>query len=151
MSVTLSLDSLQTNEPFVMEEVFPSDGDEKLRVIEDLLQRVETRETLKEEDKFRVRLCFDELIENALKHGNQYDKTKNVMVGYWEDDRGWGVVVKDEGTGFKLNAVRDPLSDEGLMAENGRGIFILSQFMDSVEYFDGGRTARIYKSWSKYR
>lgn len=148
LSVTLCPEAVETNVPFAFEEVFPSDGDGKGRVVEELLQRIEGRQSMRDEDKFRIRLCFDELIENALKHGNRYDKSKSVTVGYWEEDGGWGVVVKDEGVGFKLDDVRDPLSEEGLMAENGRGIFLLSQYMDSVEYFDGGRTARIYKNWS---
>ena len=40
----------------------------------------------------------------------------------------------------------DPETDEALYRENGRGLFILKQYMDTLEYFDEGRTAFLFKS-----
>ena len=85
-------------------------------------------------------------VENALKHGNKYDCSKNVTLSYFETDDGWGVLVRDEGAGFDPADLLDPEADEALYRENGRGLFILKKFMDTLEYFDEGRTAFLFKS-----
>ena len=49
------------------------------------------------------------------------------------------VRVKDSGNGFKPERVADPLAPENLLKPRGRGIFLIRQFMDEVEFeFDGG-------------
>jgi serine/threonine-protein kinase RsbW len=122
------------------DETFPTDQREKLRVIDELMQRLVDRQALSEHDQFRYRLCLDEALENALKHGNGYDPTKSVRVVLFEDGDHWGVTITDEGTGFDPETIPNPSSEEGLLKEGGRGIFIMSQYMARVEYFDDGRT-----------
>lgn len=130
----------------MFEEVFPSDPTDKLRVINELMTFMATRRRLDEQEQFRFRLCIDEAVENALKHGNKHDPSKTITLAYFETDDGWGVFVRDEGAGFDPANVPDPETDEALFRENGRGLFILKKFMDTVEYFDEGRTALLFKS-----
>ncbi len=146
MDISVSQQSTRIPGELLFEEVFVSEAREKLRVIDELMGFMGTRRSLNEQDQFRVRLCLDEVLENALKHGNKYDRSKKVSISYFEADAGWGVLVRDEGEGFDPADVLDPETEEALFRENGRGLFILKKFMDTLEYFDEGRTAFLFKS-----
>jgi serine/threonine-protein kinase RsbW len=42
--------------------------------------------------------------------------------------------VWDEGGGFSQDVLRDPTSPENLFKPNGRGIFLIRQFTDDLEF-----------------
>jgi len=50
--------------------------------------------------------------------------------------------VLDEGTGFKLSEVADPLAEENLLSTSGRGIFLMRAFMDELMWCPGKMAAR---------
>jgi len=45
--------------------------------------------------------------------------------------------VLDEGAGFKLADVPDPLAEENLLSTSGRGIFLMRAFMDEFTVVSG--------------
>src|SRR5438046_7804822 len=45
--------------------------------------------------------------------------------------------VLDEGAGFKLSDVPDPLAEENLLSTSGRGIFLMRAFMDEFTVVSG--------------
>ena len=45
--------------------------------------------------------------------------------------------VIDEGAGFKLSDVPDPLLEENLLSTSGRGIFLMRAFMDEFDVLPG--------------
>jgi serine/threonine-protein kinase RsbW len=55
------------------------------------------------------------------------------------------IVVRDPGTGFDLNKVPDPLEGNNLFKGSGRGVFLINELMDTVEYGDGGRMVKMKK------
>jgi serine/threonine-protein kinase RsbW len=42
--------------------------------------------------------------------------------------------VADQGRGFRVDHVRNPLKEENIMKESGRGIFLMRTLMDKVEF-----------------
>ncbi len=42
--------------------------------------------------------------------------------------------VKDQGKGFDMSKLKDPTDPENIFKENGRGVFIVKQLMDKVDY-----------------
>lgn len=56
------------------------------------------------------------------------------------------IVVRDSGTGFDLNAVPNPLEGNNLFMGSGRGVFLINELMDTVEYEDGGRMVKMRKA-----
>jgi serine/threonine-protein kinase RsbW len=57
---------------------------------------------------------------------------------------GWIVVsVQDEGEGFVLKKVRNPLRKQNLMRESGRGVFLMRTLMDKVEFEIGPSGAQV--------
>jgi serine/threonine-protein kinase RsbW len=90
-------------------------------------------------------LAITEAIANAVVHGNEEDINKKVTVALnlTKDDA--EIVVTDEGKGFDPKEIPDPREGEGLTASHGRGIFLISNICDRVEFSDEGRTITLIK------
>ena len=78
-----------------------------------------------------------EAVTNGMRHGNGMDPAKRLRVEI-ETRAGDGggpaveITVEDEGEGFDCALVADPLQEENLLKDSGRGIFFMRQFMDAV-------------------
>jgi serine/threonine-protein kinase RsbW len=99
-----------------------------------------------------VSVAVRESVINAIKHGNCNDVGKRVRVEFTSLEDGGGpglaVRVRDEGCGFDLSALADPLAPENLLKANGRGIFLMRSFMDEMTFQraeDGGMEVRMVK------
>jgi len=75
-----------------------------------------------------------EAVANAIKHGNQSDASKQVSVDFGLEGDEIVIEVQDEGLGFDPNRVPNPLEPENLLKPNGRGILLIREFMDRVQY-----------------
>ena len=87
-------------------------------------------------------VAIRESVVNAMRHGNKLDENKRVTVEFAIQPEALLVHVQDEGTGFKPEAVPDPVAEENLLKADGRGIFFMKSFMDEVKYSfpEGGGT-----------
>jgi serine/threonine-protein kinase RsbW len=81
-----------------------------------------------------VAIAATEIVNNAIIHGNKKDTAKNVTIAMQFTVRDVEIRVEDEGNGFNPDAIPDPLAEENLLREVGRGIFIVQSLMDSVRY-----------------
>ena len=81
-----------------------------------------------------IAISATELINNAILHGNKGDSTKSVKIRLNVDNEKIEVEIIDQGTGFDLKSIPDPLADENLMKEVGRGIFIARSLVDSLVF-----------------
>ncbi|MEM7262672.1 MAG: ATP-binding protein [Planctomycetota bacterium] len=130
-----------TGEVFEDREI-PSDQALVTPLVTRLVKVLEERALIDESNRMKVKLCLDEAITNGVKHGNKYDFSKMVRVRAFQDDTSWGVCVQDEGKGFRLEdiALTNLPPEEALWQENGRGLPLMSLYMDEFQYFDGGAT-----------
>jgi serine/threonine-protein kinase RsbW len=84
-----------------------------------------------------VGVAVRESVVNAIKHGNQGDESKRVVVEFTtvpsRDSEELVIRVEDEGEGFDPENVADPLAPENILKSSGRGIFLIRNFMDEVE------------------
>ena len=96
-----------------------------------------------------VAMAAIEAVTNAVLHGNAACGGKEVLVRYeWEPGE-FRITVHDEGEGFDLSCVPDPTDPERCMASSGRGIFIMREVMDSVDFEmskESGTTVTMVKS-----
>lgn len=95
-----------------------------------------------------VDLAIRESVANAVKHGNKFDKTKNVEVKFADVAEGFEITVRDHGTGFAITDIPDPTNPENLLKANGRGILFMNSFMDEVNWEnhpDGGMVVKMLK------
>ena len=79
-----------------------------------------------------IALAVRESMANAVFHGNRCDEKKKVFLNAELRPRGLVISVRDEGEGFDPDAVADPLAQENLMRESGRGFFLMRTLMDEV-------------------
>lgn len=84
-----------------------------------------------------IGMAIREAVNNAIKHGNRQDPSKKVTVAFHYDVDQLTIAVRDQGEGFDVASVPDPLLPENLLKTSGRGVFYIRSFMDSVE-FSGG-------------
>jgi len=95
-----------------------------------------------------ISMAVREAVINAIKHGNKCDHHKRVDIQYAMNTESLTVDVTDQGDGFDLSSVPNPLDPENLLKPTGRGIFYMKAFMDKVEYSTrpgGGTTVRLTK------
>ena len=85
-----------------------------------------------EDDQFRIGMAVRESMVNAVHHGNQYDPQKKARLCMELEARALVVTVTDQGPGFDLSLVPDPLAEENLLKQSGRGVFLIRTLMDEV-------------------
>jgi len=112
------------------------------------------------DEMMSVELAVQEALANAVRHGCKNDPGKQVQCCVTLNTAGeLVIVVRDPGPGFDVTAVASPLDTGNLLKPSGRGVFLINQLMDSVEFTDEGRqvlmrkrrrepgaAARIYRS-----
>lgn len=89
------------------------------------------------------RVGVTEALANAILYGNGIDAGKLVRISLCFDDAAVTVRVEDEGCGFDPDAVPDPTLPENLQRSGGRGVFLIRQLMDEVEYADCGNAVKL--------
>jgi serine/threonine-protein kinase RsbW len=84
-------------------------------------------------------VALAEALSNAAIHGNKLDPGKHVHIRVSVLAGVRAVVeVKDEGPGFDVSELSDPTHPERLLTPGGRGVFLMRQLVDRVEYLDRG-------------
>lgn len=86
-----------------------------------------------EDDLIKIGMAVRESMVNAVVHGNRYNANKKVR--FWASKNGEKLTVRiaDEGEGFDIESLPDPLAPENLFRSSGRGIFLIRTFMDECE------------------
>ena len=98
-------------------------------------------------------LGLQEALVNAAKHGNSLDPSKQVSVQYAEIQGYYWWIITDQGNGFELpHSCR--ICPEGVDSESmgdcGRGLFILHQVFDQVDWSPKGNEVRLCKRLSRW-
>jgi serine/threonine-protein kinase RsbW len=99
----------------------------------------------------KLMVSLTEAVNNAIVHGNKSNPYKKVTI-LCESVPGWLLImINDQGRGFKLDDVSNPLKKENLLRESGRGIFLMRTLMDRVEFeiIKGGHQVRLWLSLNK--
>lgn len=86
----------------------------------------------------RLRLVGSEAVTNAIEHGNALDESKKVTLWMGIVDGFVELRVTDEGPGFTIDSIPDPLANENLLADGGRGVYFIFEFSDEVIFEDNG-------------
>jgi len=112
---------------------FPSDV-EYLEKIEKTSAKIAADAGFDESTVDDISIALTELVNNAIHHGNKNDIKKIVTVTFIVDDTKLSISISDQGNGFSPNAISDPIHPDNLMADNGRGIYLVKALMDKVDY-----------------
>ena len=83
-----------------------------------------------EEELHRFGMAVRESVVNAVVHGNRYNAYKKVHLVISNMPDQVTVTVTDEGQGFDVSSLPNPLAEEHLLEQSGRGIFLIRAFVD---------------------
>jgi len=93
-------------------------------------------------------LAMDELVTNAIEHGNKFDEKKQVHVYCRIEAGNIHFSVEDEGEGFDFETqLKKAPSDP--FRESGRGIFLVNCYVDKLEFSNDGRKVFFEKKFIK--
>ena len=83
-----------------------------------------------EEDLHKIGMAVREAMVNAVVHGNRYNLKKKVQFNVSSSGERLMVTITDEGEGFEPEELPDPLSEENLLRQSGRGLLLIKAFVD---------------------
>src|ERR1700678_2004058 len=93
-----------------------------------------------------IELALQEALANAVVHGAKEDPNKTVeCIVAVEEDRGLIIIVRDPGPGFDVGAIPNCTVGENVYSNHGRGIFLINQLMDKVEFRKNGAEIHMVK------
>lgn len=127
-----------------------------------------------QDDLISIKIVLYELLANAIEHGvagvsyvekqecleanEDYFKlvdsrcaenNSSVFVEISMDDVGVTIVIRDEGNGFAVSQIPNPVVNPAANLVSGRGIFLAKMNIDSIVYNEKGNEVRFFKTWYK--
>jgi serine/threonine-protein kinase RsbW len=110
---------------------------DSITLAESICVRVAELAGFDEDDCYRISVAVREGVINAFRWGNEEQSHKKIFMSFHVNDGKLIVRIADQGRGFDLADVPDPLAEENLMKTSGRGIFLMRAYMDE---WDVGRS-----------
>jgi serine/threonine-protein kinase RsbW len=93
-----------------------------------------------------IELALSEALTNAVVHGASADPAKIVECDVACDpEHGMLIVVRDPGPGFDPASLANPCVGENIYSSHGRGIYLINQLMDEVQFHKNGTEIRMIK------
>jgi serine/threonine-protein kinase RsbW len=129
---------LDTGSNQVLDQYYPSTLESVDRAESEVLQ-VAAEAGFDEDDQHRIGMAVREGMVNAVVHGNRYNRNKKVRVKVAVERLGvvtkgrFTVSITDQGEGFEMHEIPDPLHDANLLRHSGRGLFLMGAFMDDLK------------------
>ena len=110
---------------------------ESVDLAESISMRVAEAAGFPEEEVHKIGMAVREGVINAYNYGNQQDRKKKIMMTVELQPDHMIVRVLDQGKGFELTEIPDPLAEENLLRTSGRGLFLMRAFMDDFKVEHG--------------
>ncbi len=117
-----------------------SSNSQNLLLVERMVEDVCELYNISEEKYGNIVVSVTEAFNNAILHGNKNNPDKNVNIAFKPSPTDVSFVIQDEGSGFDHNNLPDPTALENLEKDSGRGVFLMQQLADKLEFEDGGKT-----------
>jgi serine/threonine-protein kinase RsbW len=93
-----------------------------------------------------IELALTEALANAVVHGAKSDPSKIIECDVaCDEERGILIVVRDPGTGFDPTTIANPCEGQNIYANHGRGIYLINQLMDEVQFHKNGTEIHMLK------
>jgi len=93
-----------------------------------------------------IELALSEALANAVVHGASADPAKIVECDVaCDEEHGMLIVVRDPGPGFDPSSLADPCVGGNIYSSHGRGIYLINQLMDEVQFHKNGTEIHMIK------
>ena len=114
--------------------------------VESLVDHTCSSLVIKEDAYGNVLIAVTEAVNNAIQHGNKENGSLQIDVSVLDSTKSICFSVRDEGPGFDFNNLPDPTAPDNLLKENGRGIFLMKNLADKVEFLGQGNQVSLFFS-----
>jgi len=93
-----------------------------------------------------IELALSEALANAVVHGAQGDPKKIVECDVACDETHRMLIfVRDPGPGFDPASIPNPAVGQNIYSNHGRGIFLINELMDEVQFKNNGKEIHMLK------
>ena len=116
---------------------------ENIRIIESFIDHAKEQFEFDDDIYGNILIAVTESVNNAIVHGNQSDKNKNVHLSLKVDTSSVAFTVKDEGPGFDYKNLPDPTSPDTISDLGGRGIYLIKHLADEVKFDKSGKSIKM--------
>ena len=116
---------------------------ENIRIIESFIDNAKEKYHLDDDIYGNIMIAVTEAVNNAIKHGNKDNSSKNVLISLSLEEGMIKFKVQDEGTGFDFHKLPDPTLPENISRPGGRGIFLMKHLSDEVAFIEGGKVVEL--------
>ena len=116
---------------------------ENLALTEKLINDISEQFKLPEDYYGNILVAVTEAVNNAIQHGNKSNPDKNIELQFKKEKNSFQFIIKDEGNGFDFDHIPDPTDPANIEKINGRGVFLMRNLADKVEFFDNGRVVQL--------
>jgi serine/threonine-protein kinase RsbW len=113
---------------------------ENIRIVESFIENARDKIKFNDDVYGNIMVAVTESVSNAIIHGNQNDQNKIVDLCLEADNRCISCTVHDEGRGFDADTLPDPTSPDNIFKTGGRGIFLIKNLADEVDFLSNGST-----------
>ena len=109
-----------------------------LGIVENAIDTITRDAGINKENYGKILVSVMEAVNNAIVHGNKYNEKKFVNIYILLENNLLKVTVEDQGKGFKPSEVPDPTEPDNLENVNGRGVFLMKNLADELEFNKAG-------------
>lgn len=101
------------------------------KIIEDVIKNLNAYDYY-----FDIKLILTEALLNAFEHGNKGDKTKPINLFYNFDGKCLNFKITSSEKNLPTINIPEAVSNEDLLKDHGRGLFLINSLSDKVEFKD---------------
>lgn len=127
---------------FIHKHLLPSEID-TLAKVEQIIEDLKEEYSIPEEIYGNILVSLSEAVNNAIKHGNKLNAKKLVSFIFDPTEAEFNFTIVDQGNGFDYKNVPDPTHPDNIEKPDGRGIFIIKNLSDKVEFNENGSEVKI--------
>lgn len=128
----VDLKTVDIGEQALIDQDYPSTL-ESVDLAETLILDAAGQAGFDEDEQHRIGMALRECMVNAVVHGNRYNRNKKVHVRALKSSERFTIQITDQGEGFEIQEIPNPLDETNLLRHSGRGLFLMGAFMDDVK------------------
>jgi serine/threonine-protein kinase RsbW len=120
-----------------------SSESQNIRLVEQVIDEICEEFKVNEDRYGNILIAVTEAVNNAIHHGNHNNPDKSVTIGYHLEPGGIIFSIQDEGPGFDFMNLPDPTAPENIDKINGRGIFLMKNLSDDIQFCQNGKEVQL--------
>lgn len=114
---------------------------ESIQIVEKHIDEICKEISINEDFYGNILIAVTESVNNAIHHGNKSNPAKSVKIGVEKTEDQLLFRVEDEGDGFDFDNLPDPTDPANIEKPHGRGVFLMKNLADEVEFENSGKVA----------